>query len=76
MITKENAPIGWTLLISELEDAKEHLSILIKDMRQIPDLGHVFSHLNRAWHRRDVREDLSNVEWENASQFPTDIDPL
>ncbi len=85
MITKENAPIGWTLLMSELEDAKEHLSTLIKDMRQNPeyddaalriDLGHVFSHLNRAWHRRDVREDLNNVEWEKASQFPTDIDPL
>jgi hypothetical protein len=85
MITKENAPVGWTLLMSELEDAKEHLSTLIEDMRQDPeyddanlriDLGHIFSHLNRAWHRRDFREDLSDAEWEKASQFPADIEPL
>ncbi|WP_129587802.1 hypothetical protein [Herbaspirillum robiniae] len=85
VITKENAPIGWTLLMSELEDAKEHLSTLIEDMRRDPaygaanlriDLGHVFSHLNRAWHRRDIREDLSEVEWKKASQFPSDIEPI
>lgn len=61
--------------MSELEDAKEHLSTLIEDMRQDPeyddtnlrvDLGHVFSHFNRAWYRRDVREDLSSVEWEKG----------
>ncbi|MFL9878646.1 hypothetical protein PQR63_09650 [Herbaspirillum rhizosphaerae] len=85
MITKENAPVGWALLISELEDAKEHLSTLIENMHQDSeydnanlriDLGHVFAHLNRAWHRRDIREDLSDVEWEKASQFPADIEPL
>lgn len=85
MIAKENAPIGWIFLMSELEDAKEHLSTLIEDMRQDSeydeanlriDLGHVFSHLNRAWHRRDIREDLSEVEWEKASQFPADLEPL
>jgi len=32
MITKEHSPVGWALLMSELEDAKEHLSTLIEDI--------------------------------------------
>ena len=51
----------------ELEDAQEHLATLISEMSsQVDygevnlrvDLGHVFTHLNRAWHLRDVTEDL------------------
>ena len=62
----------------ELEDAKEHLSTLIEDMIQDPEydnanfrieLGHVFSQLNRACHRRDIREDLTDVEWGKQANF-------
>jgi hypothetical protein len=84
MITKENAPVGWAMLMYELEDAKEHLAQLISDVSSAPeygeeafrvDLGHVFSHLNRAWHRRNTPEDLNDAEWEQASQYPTDLSP-
>ncbi len=85
MITKETAPVGWAMLMYELEDAKEHLSQLIVEMESDPeygegnlriDLGHVFSHLNRAWNRRDIPDDLNDEQWEQASQFPDDLSPL
>lgn len=70
--------------MSELEDAKEHLSQLIAELQQDSeyteanlriDLGHVYSHLNRAWHRRNKLEDISEAEWMTASQFPLDLEP-
>lgn len=62
MINKKSAPGEWAGLMYELEDAQEHLTALISEMNATDDfdevdlriqLGHVFSHLNRAWHRRD-----------------------
>lgn len=85
MITKENAPVGWAMLMYELEDAKEHLAQLIADASGDGeygeeefrvDLGHVFAHLNRAWHRRNTTEDLSEPELKRASQYPTDLSPV
>lgn len=85
MISNEKAPVGWSMLMYELEDAQEHLTSLISKMSSEPDydevnfridLAHVFSHLNRAWHRRDVVDDLDDDGWQRASQFPTDLDPL
>lgn len=69
----------------ELEDAQEHLAHLISEMEKDPeydetnlriDLGHVFSHLNRVWHRRDVADNLDEDGWRRASQFPTDLEPI
>ncbi|WP_426106882.1 hypothetical protein [Massilia sp. TSP1-1-2] len=71
-------------LMYELEDAQEHLTSIIANMNSDAnfdevnlriDLGHVFSHLNRAWHRREKIEGLDEVEWLEASKFPTDLDP-
>lgn len=73
------------MLMYELEDAHEHLGALISQMNATDDfdeedlriqLAHVFSHLNRAWHRRDKTTDLNEDEWVAASQFPSDLDPL
>lgn len=85
MISKESAPVEWAALMYELEDAQEHLASMIAKMnsdadygegsRRI-DLGHVFSHLNRAWHRREKIEGLDEREWLEASKFPTDLDPI
>lgn len=70
--------------MDELEDAQEHLATLISHMSSDAnyeevnlriDLGHVFSHLNRAWHRREKIEGLDEAEWLEASRFPTDLDP-
>ena len=74
------------MLMYELEDAHEHLGALISQMNSTDDdfdevdlriqLAHVFSHLNRAWHRRDKITDLNEDEWVAASKFPSDLDPL
>ena len=85
MISRDNHPVGWSLLLHELHDASEHLGALLKELAEDPeyseealriDLGHVYAHLNRAWHRRNVPEDLSDSEWEAASEFPGDLVPL
>ena len=85
MISKDSAPVGWAGLMYELEDAHEHLGALISHMNSDPnfdetnfriELGHVFSHLNRAWHRRDTGDGLNEVEWVTASNFPTDLDTI
>ena len=84
MISKESAPVAWSALMYELEDAQEHLTSMIASMNSDADydevnlridLGHVFSHLNRAWQRREKIEGLDEVEWLEASKFPTDLSP-
>lgn len=85
MINREQNPVEWSAFLYELEDAKEHLTKLIADITADPeyddanlkvDLGHVFSHLNRAWVRREKTGDLTQEEWERASGYPTDLDPI
>lgn len=85
MIDKEKDPVGWAALMYELEDAHEHLGRLIAEMESDPDydevnfridLGHVYSHLNRAWHGRNDREGQLQPDWHAASQFPRDLEPI
>lgn len=85
MISKESTPAAWATLMYELEDAREHLTTLILEMRSEAnydevnlriDLGHVFAHLNRAWYLRDLTEELDHEQWQHASQFPKDLDPI
>jgi hypothetical protein len=85
VITKEQHPVGWSALMYELEDAQEHLGRLIAEITSDPsydeanlrvDLGHVFSHLNRAWHGRDAAQGLAQEQWAVASKFPQDLEPV
>ena len=85
MINKDLDPAEWAGLMYELEDAREHLVALMVDMEKDSEfdetdlriqLGHIFSHLNRAWHRRKLNRDLSDEEWANASKFPNDLEPI
>ena len=85
MISKESTPAAWATLMYELEDAQAHLTTLISEMSSEADygevhlridLGHVFAHLNRAWRLRDLTEDLDKEQWQRASQFPMDLDPI
>jgi hypothetical protein len=85
VISKKDNSVEWAAFMYELEDAKEHLERLISNLESDPeyddpnlriDLGHVYSHLNRAWHRRNLKGDLNEEEWRKASQFPTDCDPV
>ncbi|WP_233841710.1 hypothetical protein [Dyella sp. 2HG41-7] len=83
MIDKTLQPVEWASFMYELEDAREHLEKLIKDVESAPeygetelrmDLGHVFAHLNRAWWRST--RDLTDADWKAASQFPGDLTPI
>lgn len=85
MINKENNSVEWSSLMYELEDASEHLNVLISAMENDPEFGeidfkiqlqHIFSHLNRAWHRRKFDRKISEEEWMAASKFPDDLDML
>ena len=86
MINFNDHPVAWALLAYELSDARDHLDALVTQMandKVIDEIdfriqvGHIYSHLNRAWHGRDdQREDVSQAEWEQRSRFPTDITPV
>ena len=86
MINRKDDPVAWAAFSYELEDAAEHLQSLLTRMSEQDDygeselrieLGHVFSHLNRAWNSRNERDpDEADKKWEEWSQFPTDLDPL
>ena len=85
MIERDKHPVGWAMLMYELEDAHEHLGNLIRQIASDPgygeedfrvDLGHVYAHLNLAWHSRNVQEGLSDEEREVAVRFPTDLSPV
>jgi hypothetical protein len=73
------------MLMYNLDDAHEHLAELMEAMRNDPDfsedefriyLGHVFAHLNRAWHTRNATDDLDDKEWGEKIHFPTDLKPI
>ena len=80
----KNNPVAWALLLAELEDIQEHTETLMNDLLKKEaiddieyriDIGHIYSHLNRAWHRSKFENDLTDKEWEKGSEFPTDIEP-
>jgi hypothetical protein len=83
MIDKKLQPVEWASFMYELQDAREHLENLIKDIENVPDygevelridLGHVYAHLNRAWRRS--AGDLADADWESAPRFPDDLTPV
>jgi len=72
----------------ELEDAAEALAALLREMEAEDfgepefrvNLGHVYAHLNRAWHMRDAATDValdpSEEQREAWTRFPTDLEPV
>lgn len=85
MINRTDNPVGWAMLLSDLDDAHEHLGNLIKEIAADPeygepelrvDLGHVYAHLNRAWRRREITEDFTDSELVAAGAFPNDLEPV
>jgi len=85
MITKKDNYAEWALLMHELDDAKEHLETLMREMTDDPgydeanlrvDLGHIYSHLNRGWNARNqLGTKWTQEQQEELSRFPKDIDP-
>jgi hypothetical protein len=85
MINNRDDPVAWILMVDQLTDAHEHLGGLVKKITSDPtydeesyaiDLGHVMAHLNRAWASRNVRRELTNQEWEDFREFPSDLRPI
>ena len=85
MIKRDLHPVGWAFFNYELDDAHEHLGNLLKLLADDPDyseeefrveLGHVYAHLNRSCFRRNLPEDFPSSEWDSASKYPSDLDPV
>ncbi|TMG84018.1 MAG: hypothetical protein E6H76_14420 [Betaproteobacteria bacterium] len=85
MISQKDNPAEWALLMYELDDAKEALETLMREMTEDPeyeeanfrvDLGHIYSHLNRAWNSKDrLGTEWTQEKHEELSRFPKDIEP-
>jgi hypothetical protein len=89
MVSKDDDYVAWATVVQQLEDAREHLGDLIRRMTEEKDfgepdlridLGHVYSHLNRAWHMRDATgeqvTEFSDEQWAAWSRLPTDLEPI
>ena len=89
MVSRDGNYVAWAALMQELDDAHEHLGELIRRMTNGEDfsgtdlqigLGHVYSHLNRAWHMRNATADqvtnLSDEQWTTWSRLPRDLEPI
>ena len=87
-IDKDAEPEAWATFAAELEDAADALAALVREVDRDGygepelriDLGHVYAHLNRAWHSRDASAsaalDPTDEQCEAWSRFPTDLMPL
>lgn len=85
MINSKDNPVAWDQLLSELEDAHEHLGNLIAEMARegsidvesyAVDVAHVYAHLNRAWNTRNIISELTDEQWEKGRSYPIDLEPL
>ena len=85
MLNQKENVVAWSLLINELDEAKEHLESLTKkmalngvidDAEFAIDLGHVYAHLNRVWHSRSQESEITEEQWPIYSQFPKDLKPV
>jgi hypothetical protein len=85
VISNQTHPVEWALLLHELDDAQEHLKTLLDEMGSSQEfseidyriqLGHIFSHLNRAWNSRCHDGDWSDSDFEKYSKFPADLSPV
>jgi len=85
VINQTDNNVAWTLLMDELDDAKEYLTDLTNQMAttgRIDEgdfarhLGHVYAHLNRAWHGRNQRRESTDEQRAQFTQFPKDLSLL
>jgi hypothetical protein len=85
MINANENPVAWPLLLMQLDDAREHLEDLIQKMNEAGaieesefavDLGHIYAHLNRVWHSRNLSSEITEEQWPKFNQFPNDLTPV
>jgi hypothetical protein len=83
MIDREKDVVEWALLGTGLEEAREHLELLIQDLESDDfdevsfgiQLGHIYAHLNQAWNGRAKRGEWSDADFDLLSQYPKDLQP-
>ena len=82
MVNLEKNPVEWAGILYELDDLKEHLDSLIKQMSdegKIDEtdyeiqIGHLYAHLNRAWNSRSATVDTVEKNLGKYTEFPKDI---
>lgn len=85
MINRAEHHVAWALLLQGLEDSRDHLEGLVKELSENPDygepefrvdLGHVYAHLNRAWNSRNTPAEMTDEQWEQFTEFPKDLEPI
>jgi hypothetical protein len=85
MGTSDQDYAAWAGLVTELDEAREHLAALIEEMvkqGRIDDatfevqLGHIYAHLNRVWHSRNQTEEIGDAQWVAFTEFPRDLKPI
>ena len=81
----KQAPVAWAMLMYDLDDAREDLEALLIAMQNDLEfdeeyfrvrLGHIYWHLNRAWNRRNVSDELLENDDSDAGRFPSDLEPI
>jgi hypothetical protein len=85
MINKEEDIVAWVAWMDELCDARQHLDELVQKLIgnghcDEPEfkvyLGHIYAHLNRAWHSRNQTSEITGEQWNAFSQFPKDLETV
>ena len=83
MITEDKQPVEWALLLYGLSELQEHLTSLLDQLVRDGEcseeeyavrVGHLYAHLNRAWNSRGHVGEVSDRQFLEFSQFPTDLD--
>jgi hypothetical protein len=84
-MNRDAQPVEWASFLDELDDAREHLAELVQSLQDAGsfdeaelrvNLGHVYAHLNRAWHSRAHSGEITEALWPKFSRFPNDLEPV
>ena len=86
MINQSDHPVAWGLLLFEIEDVRERLESLVRQMSDAGrideeafavDIRRAYVHLNRIWHsRNDGRAAIPDEDLDRYSKLPTDLDSV
>ena len=85
MINCSDNPVEWSLLLMNLDEAKEHIEKLMNQMGHDSDicesdfqvqLFHIITHLNRIWNCRNHVGQTSQSDFDQFSKTPPDFNPI
>ncbi|WP_047816152.1 hypothetical protein [Rhodopirellula islandica] len=83
VIRPDDDPVRWDMLMAQITEAHMHLGQLITEIEDnsaideidtMIQLGHIYAHLNRFWHGRNVASgDIDALYTDENSDFPNDV---